>query len=122
MEAVPFWGGFPFFYTLRNSPFYKIFTMRDIYQYWFMLEKPLDINGDGTYDVYFAKDTSTVPEEYKGLAKDYDETPYQMIPVEGGYIMNYDHTSRIWNDNMYLYPVPKQCFVLNPNLDQNPGW
>ena len=61
-------------------------------------------------------------EEYKGLAKDYDETPYQMIPVEGGYIMNYDHTSRIWNDNMYLYPVPKQCFVLNPNLDQNPGW
>ena len=86
------------------------------------LEKPLDINGDGVFDVYFAKDTSTVPEEYKGLAKDYDEAPYQMIPVEGGYIMNYDHTSRIWNDNMYLYPVPQQCFVLNPNLDQNPGW
>ena len=86
------------------------------------LEQPLDINGDGTYDVYFTKDSKSVPAEYKGLITAYDDKLAQMIPVEGGYIMNYNFDSRIWNDNMYLYPVPAQCFVLNPNLDQNYGW
>ena len=86
------------------------------------LEQPLDINGDGTYDVYFTKDTDAADQTYKGLFASYDDKLNQMIPVEGGYIMNYNFDSRIWNDNMYLYPVPAQCFVLNPNLDQNPGW
>ncbi|AYD47445.1 RagB/SusD family nutrient uptake outer membrane protein [Arachidicoccus soli] len=31
-------------------------------------------------------------------------------------------TARVWNDKMYLYPIPRQEITLNPNLQQNPGW
>lgn len=32
-------------------------------------------------------------------------------------------SSRVWNDKMYLYPIPTQELTLNPNLlPQNPGW
>jgi hypothetical protein len=32
-------------------------------------------------------------------------------------------TSRVWNDKMYLYPIPTQELTLNPKLlPQNPGW
>jgi starch-binding outer membrane protein, SusD/RagB family len=32
-------------------------------------------------------------------------------------------TSRVWNDKMYLYPIPIQELTLNPNLKpQNSGW
>ena len=31
-------------------------------------------------------------------------------------------TSRVWNDKMYLFPIPIQELTLNPNLTQNPGW
>ncbi|MEO6837491.1 MAG: RagB/SusD family nutrient uptake outer membrane protein [Ginsengibacter sp.] len=31
-------------------------------------------------------------------------------------------TARVWNDKMYLYPIPIQEITLNPNLLQNPDW
>lgn len=30
--------------------------------------------------------------------------------------------TRIWNDKMYLYPIPQKEVYLNDNLTQNPGW
>ena len=30
--------------------------------------------------------------------------------------------NRIWNDKMYLYPIPMNETYLNKNLTQNPGW
>lgn len=30
--------------------------------------------------------------------------------------------SRIWDDKMYLFPIPQSELVKNPNLGQNPGW
>lgn len=30
--------------------------------------------------------------------------------------------TRIWNDKMYLYPIPQTEVYLNENLTQNPGW
>lgn len=29
---------------------------------------------------------------------------------------------RVWDDRLYLYPLPIQELTLNPDLDQNPGW
>ena len=41
----------------------------------------------------------------------------------GGYVMYYAYGDRrVWNDNMYLYPIPTQVGIMNPNLTQNPGW
>lgn len=31
-------------------------------------------------------------------------------------------SGRIWNDKHYLYPLPTDQLLLNPNLKQNPGW
>jgi hypothetical protein len=42
---------------------------------------------------------------------------------KGGYVMYYAYGDRrVWNDNMYLYPIPTQVGIMNPNLTQNPGW
>ncbi len=30
--------------------------------------------------------------------------------------------SRVWDDKMYLYPIPHNERLINPNLGQNPGW
>ena len=40
---------------------------------------------------------------------------------DDGYILTYN-ASRIWNDNMYIYPVPEVVIQKNGNLHQNPGW
>ena len=29
---------------------------------------------------------------------------------------------RVWDDHMYLWPVPQDARDLNPSLDQNLGW
>lgn len=34
----------------------------------------------------------------------------------------YSNTSRVWDDKLYLDPLPTDQLVLNPNLTQNPGW
>jgi hypothetical protein len=88
------------------------------------IDTPLDMNGDGVYDVYFSSDS-----KYKGqytpiLVK---LTALQTVKKltddpKGGYIYNYNVTSREWNDNMYLYPIPQEVINLNKNLSQNPGW
>lgn len=30
--------------------------------------------------------------------------------------------NRLWEDKMYLYPIPQSECAKNPNLEQNPGW
>lgn len=30
--------------------------------------------------------------------------------------------SRMWDDKMYLFPLPQSDIIKNPNLEQNPGW
>ena len=29
---------------------------------------------------------------------------------------------RVWDNKMYLYPIPQNEIFVNPNLTQNPGW
>ena len=30
--------------------------------------------------------------------------------------------NKLWPDYYYLYPIPLNQMVLNPNIKQNPGW
>ena len=30
--------------------------------------------------------------------------------------------NRLWDDKMYLYPLPQSGNQKNPKLEQNPGW
>ena len=91
------------------------------------LDTQLDMNGDGVMDVYFtAKKASEVSKEDGKIASYLNENQ-TMKKLEddpnGGYVMYYAYGDRrVWNDNMYLYPIPTQVGIMNPNLVQNPGW
>lgn len=44
---------------------------------------------------------------------------------EEGYLLPYHQSlpnGRTFNDRQYLFPIPIEDLVLNPNLTQNPGW
>ena len=43
-------------------------------------------------------------------------------PGTGEYRVLYPGRTRVWEDKLYLYPIPSQEIALNPNIDQNPGW
>ncbi len=97
-------------------------------------ETPLDMNGDGVDDVYFTeldakKDKATIDKLPKAHQKILAHlTSNQKLKKleddpNGGYVMYYAYGDRrVWNDNMYLYPIPTQVGIMNPNLTQNPGW
>ncbi len=84
------------------------------------LDTPMDLNGDGKYDVFITKDAS-YSGTYKSIAMHIDNTQ-TVTPVDGGgYRLGYN-ISRVWNDNMYIYPIPEVVILKNNNLKQNPGW
>jgi starch-binding outer membrane protein, SusD/RagB family len=43
-------------------------------------------------------------------------------PETNEYQILYPGKTRIWDDKLYLYPLPTQERTLNPDLSQNPGW
>lgn len=95
---------------------------------WFpALDTPVDINGDGVFDAYFTADSGYASSgQYKalyvGVMTSGTENGMYAVPVQGGgYTLEFK-LPRVWNDNMYIYPVPSQSIVLNPNLHQNYGW
>lgn len=87
------------------------------------LNTPLDLNGDGTNDVFVTED-SKYSGPYKSIAM-YTGANLKAVKLaddtKGGYRLNYE-ISRVWNDNMYIYPIPEIVIQKNPNLKQNPGW
>lgn len=87
------------------------------------LNTPLDLNEDGTNDVFVTED-SKYSGPYKSIAM-YTGDNLKVVKLaddtKGGYRLNYE-ISRVWNDNMYIYPIPEIVIQKNPNLKQNPGW
>ena len=89
------------------------------------LDAPVDLNGDGSYDVYVTADANYQKTgQYKSIAMTLNEHQKAVKLADdpaGGYLLGYD-MPRKWNDNMYLYPVPENVILKNDNLKQNPGW
>ena len=91
------------------------------------LDTQLDMNGDGVMDVYFTNKSVDEISAEDGKIATYLNENQTMRKLEddpnGGYVMYYAYGDRrVWNDNMYLYPIPTQVGVMNPNLVHNPGW
>lgn len=81
-----------------------------------------DLDGDGKIDVCLYKDTKPVLEgksiQYLKLNSD-----ITLENGESGCIVVNPHIKKVWDEKKdYLYPVPIQERLLNPNLTQNPGW
>ena len=88
------------------------------------LDTPLDMNGDSVYDVYFTSNPDYSGEYSSILVTLNDVQSVKPLPDDPhhGYLYWYNLSSRKWNDNMYLYPIPQEVINLNTNLTQNPGW
>ena len=91
------------------------------------LDTQLDMNDDGVMDVYFTSKKADELSKEDGKIAAYLNENQTMKKLEddpnGGYVMYYAYGDRrVWNDNMYLYPIPTQVGIMNPNLVQNPGW
>lgn len=41
---------------------------------------------------------------------------------DGKFTYTRQKVDRVWNDKMYLFPIPNSERMKNPNLTQNPGW
>ena len=89
------------------------------------LEAPVDLNGDGAYDVYVTTDPNYQKTgTYKSIAMTLNAQQKAVKIADdpnGGYLLGYD-MPRKWNDNMYIYPVPENVIQKNTALKQNPGW
>ena len=89
------------------------------------LDAPVDLNGDGEYDVYVTADANYQKTgTYKSIAMTLNEHQKAVKIADdpaGGYLLGYE-MPRKWNDNMYIYPVPENVIQKNDNLNQNPGW
>lgn len=88
------------------------------------LEKPMDLDRDGTPDVLFY-DASKPEPTVQGVTKVKlgGDKNSQTITTDNH--LQWGKTmSRKWydNDRQYLYPIPSSALVLNGKLEQNPGW
>jgi len=90
------------------------------------LNQPMDLNGDGTLDVAFYKSTlpnPTVPGvEYVNVGEPGGSNPRILSNGDNGEILWFWNHPRVWEEKHYLYPIPEQDRLFNPNLGQNPGW
>ena len=89
------------------------------------LDRPIDLNGDGTVDLYVTSDADYQKTgQYKSVAMILNKEQKAVQVADdpnGGYVLGYE-LPRKWNDNMYLYPVPENVILKNDALKQNPGW
>lgn len=82
------------------------------------LDKPMDVNGDGKYDVLFVGTGAGSAAEYASIAV----TP-SYISVPGGYFVTHNLPGRNWQDKMYLEPIASVDITMNQNLlPNNPGY
>ena len=91
------------------------------------LNEPLDLNADGEMDVVFYK---TMPNNkipgvtYVNVGETLNGNPNPMVLAQGdhGEIIWLNTIPRTWQDKFYLYPIPEDDRLINPELGQNPGW
>lgn len=91
------------------------------------LNQPIDLNLDGQLDVNFYKET--LPSALPGVTLiNVSETvsgnpnPQRLKQDTFGELTWLSTLPRVWEDKNYLYPIPENDRLMNPKLEQNPGW
>lgn len=80
-----------------------------------------DLNQDGKPEVSFVSQppSSKVPGVVYRIV---DGNALKLTEGNSGNIIYHSDLIRVWEDKKYYYPIPLQEIILNPNLEQNPGW
>lgn len=82
--------------------------------------QPMDLNEDGIPDVYFF--TQEPQNRIEGVIYIDVTGEYRLTNGASGEIIWRREVARQWDEKMYLYPIPEDDLLTNPNLGQNPGW
>lgn len=87
------------------------------------LNTPLDLNNDGVMDVSFYTNSPGTQQPGVTYVR-VNGGASGLILKDGtkGEIIWLDNISRVWDEKYYLYPIPENDRLVNPNLGQNPGW
>ena len=85
------------------------------------LNKPMDLDGNGTPDVSFVR---TVPDDKVQGVIYYiiDGNASQLTEGDHGHVIWRDDEERSFEEKKYFHPISNSDIVLNPALEQNPGW
>lgn len=82
----------------------------------------LDLNEDGTPDVYFHLGTTPSPQIPGVFYIDVSGGQRTLKSRDHGELQWMMNIERAWTDKLYLYPIPAADLAVNPVLRQNPGW
>jgi hypothetical protein len=84
----------------------------------------MDLNEDGTPDVYFYTGTAPSPQvagvTYINVSGGTQQR--SLLLGDRGNLTWLSSVQRAWSDKMYLYPVSTSDLLVNAKLGQNPGW
>ncbi len=92
------------------------------------LDIPMDLNEDGIDDVIFV---NQVPNPLPDVSYEFvqvsetingEPNPQRLTNGTSGELTWLDNIPRVWTDRNYYYPIPEEDVLMNPNLNQNPGW
>lgn len=91
------------------------------------LNRLMDLNDDGIPDVCFVQGTPSNPVagvKYIDVSPTISgrENPMKLKHGTYGEITWLVDAPRVWEDKMYLYPIPESALLKNDKLGQNPGW
>ncbi len=91
------------------------------------LDQPLDLNEDGKNDVVFyqGRPATQLPGvTYINVAETVNGNPNPQRLKNGtsGELTWLNTIPRKWEDKFYLFPIPENDRLMNPGLEQNPGW
>lgn len=85
------------------------------------LNTPYDLNEDGVNDVAFVKSVPSNP--LRGVVYFVvNGTQHYLSNDTFGVMIVQNNLKRVFEDYMYLQPIPYDQIVLNPKLKQNPNW
>lgn len=92
------------------------------------LNVPMDLNEDGINDVIFVNEIPnplpSVNYEFVavGATINNEPNPQRLTNGTSGELTWLDNVPRVWDEKRYLYPIPENDYLMNPNLGQNQGW
>lgn len=85
------------------------------------LNYPMDLDGNKTPDVCFV--TAVPSQKIPGVIYFViDGKASKLSELTKGHIIWRDDEKRVFDDKKYFHPISNADIVLNPNLQQNPGW
>jgi hypothetical protein len=79
-----------------------------------------DLNQDGKPDVCFVQNLPAVTTQ--GVVYYVLSPSFALSNGSSGNIQVYPNVNKRFEEKKYLYPVPEESRLLNPNLGQNEGW